>query len=118
MIDRTVVIKVNDDHFYASRFADSVNYIFRFISDLTFRNLYRHIVFYDLKFIYLIAQIFKQVHDELFINAQEHSISERKKSCSIDVVFESADKVKCIKLYIVYTTFSVKLIITTHITKH
>ena len=78
MIDRAVVIKVNDDHFYASQFADSVNYILRFISDLTFRNLYRHVVLYNLKFIYLIAQIFKQIHDELIIDAREHLISKKR----------------------------------------
>ena len=118
VIDRAVVIKINDDHFYASQFADSVNYIFRFILNLTSRNLYRYVVLYDLKFICSIVQILEQVHDELFIDARKHSISERKKSNSIDVVFESADEVKRIRLYIIYTTFFVKLIITTHITRH
>ena len=118
MIDRAVAMKINDDHFCTSRFADSVNYIFRFISDLTFRNLYRHIVLYNLKFICSIVQTLKQVHDELFINAREHSISERKKNSSIDVVFKSANEVKRIRLYIIYTILFVKLIITTHITRH
>ena len=118
VINRAVVIKINDDYFYALQFADLVNYIFQFISDLTFRNLYHHVVFYDLKFIYSIVQILEQVHDKLLINVREHSISEKKKSSLIDVVFELADEVKRINLYIVYTTFFVKLIITTHITRH
>ena len=50
VIDRAIVMKFNNDHFYASRFADLKNYIFRFISDLTFRDLYRHIILYNLKF--------------------------------------------------------------------
>ena len=118
VIDRAVIMKINDDHFYASRFADSMNYTFRFISNLTFRNLYCHVVLYNLKFIYSIVQTLEQVHDELFIDVREHSISEKKKNNSIDVVFKSADEVKRIRLYIIYTILFVKFIITTHITKH
>ena len=118
MINRVVVMKINNDYLYASQFADSVNYTFRFMLNLTFCNLYYHIVLYDSKFICLIVQTLEQVHNKLLINVREHSISEKKKSSSINVVFELADEIKRIKLYIVYIIFFVKLIITTHITRH
>ena len=59
VINRAVVININNNHLYASRFADLIKYIFRFILNLTFYNLYRHVVLYNLKFICSIVQIFE-----------------------------------------------------------